>query len=135
MKNTRWLIPLLLLVIAACASMASRDRLDQFSQAAETFKWAVLDGDFRAAARFIDGDPGFQHSVDAGSYKNIKVVKYTASRVNVSDDRTRIEQDVDLEYFLLNRNILKTARTRQVWQYDQEQKAWTLKTKLPDFAP
>ena len=134
MKKAHWLIPILFLGCIACASLSDQSRMDQFSETVHAYRRALLDSNFRAAAQF--NDPAVPDAaVDYNAYKNIKLVEYKITKTDVADDNRRIEQDVELQYFLLNRSILKTSQTHQVWQFQPTAKAWKLKTGLPVFTP
>ncbi len=134
MKNNQWLIPFLVIGFIACASMSEQSRMIQFSETADAFRWALLDGNFRSAARFID--PQIQDSThDFGQYQNVKIVEYKITQTDIRDNNSRIEQAVDLQYYFLNRNILKTTQMHQVWEYRSMDKRWLLKTELPVFKP
>lgn len=60
-----------------------------------------------------------------------RLVRHKVTHVEVSDDKRSIEQDVEIQYFLLDRNLLKTMIDHQVWQYKDEGKVWMLQTGLP----
>jgi hypothetical protein len=132
MKKTYCLIPFLCLGLFACAPFSEQHRLNQFNETAHAYRRALLDGNFQAAAQFIN--PAVRDAaVDYGPYKNIKVVEYKITHTDVADDKHRIEQDVELTYFLLNRNIVKSTQTHQRWQFQPMRKVWLLETKLPVF--
>ena len=70
-----------------------------------------------------------------GKTGDIKVVEYRINQTDVSGSNQRIEQEIELHYYLLNRNILKTMQHRQVWQFQEAEKSWLLTTPMPVFSP
>ena len=134
MKKSLVSIPLILLACVACATIARETRMLQFNDTLDAYRLALLSGEFQNAAQFID--PLVQtDNIDYEQYKNIEVVEYKIITAKIDDDIQRIEQDVELQYYLLNRNILKTNQTQQIWQYQTDTKHWMLKTGLPVFEP
>ena len=132
MKRLCGWLALLVPFLMACATVSEQGRLDRFDEISRQFRWTLLDSDFRAATQFMD--PILQdHTVDLIRYKDIKIVDYTITRARASDDNRRIEQDIELDYYLVDRNILKTPQSHRVWRYDPERKAWLLKSRLPRF--
>ncbi len=132
MNKALWFVPLIALVLMACASVNEQQRVDRFNETARAYRWALLDSDFRAAAKFIDPKVP-DNLVDQGIYNEVRIVDVTISNSETTHDGHRIEQDVELSYYLLNRSILKETRSRQVWQYDPAHKIWMLNTPLPIF--
>ena len=65
--------------------MSEQSRMIQFNETADAFRWALLDGNFRSAARFID--PQIQDSThDFGQYQNVKIVEYKITQTNIRDN-------------------------------------------------
>ncbi len=124
---------LVLSLLNGCAGIAGRSRVDQFSSTHKSYKWALESGNYRGAAKFIDPSTAKQ-PVDVKRYANIKVSKYTITGVIISEDRRSIQQDVELQYFLLDQSIVKTTLDRQVWEYREPAQVWLLKTGLPVFS-
>lgn len=122
------LIPLLL----SCTTIGDRVRLSKFDQTAQAYETAVKRSQFGPAQQFVD--PFFRKTkIDYDTYKNVKIVDFGVTHVTVSDDRLKVEQDVVLQYFLLDQNILKTSKYKQIWRYNETKGNWFLHTPLPSF--
>ena len=130
------IFPLFLLVpmLLSCAGLAEKVRLSQFDTTFEVYDITLRRSQFHAVQNFID--PAYRdEDVAYETYKNIKVVDFTVTHVNVSEDCLTVDQVVQLQYFLLDRNILKTIEYRQTWRFDEQNETWLLHTPLPNFSP
>lgn len=130
----RFQIPIILIVltVTACASIASKGRMKKFGRISEAYEFSLLDSDYRGATMFIDPSV-MKRPLDQKFYKNIKIVEYKITHMDVSADQLKIEQDVELQYFLLNSNRLRFTRHHQVWRYNETDQLWQLHTVLPKF--
>jgi hypothetical protein len=128
MKKIVWPIVIFSLLLS-CASLAGRQRLAQFEDAAELYRRTLLFGDFALAARMVDS--GGEALKTEQHAKLLKITNYTSTPVDVSEDQRRILQDVNLEYYRLNTNRLRNIQYRQTWTYDETRKVWLLQTELP----
>lgn len=121
-----------ILLLTGCAAIAGKSRMEDFTTTAKRYERALLMSDFSSAYKFLD--PSLQKpDMDFRPYANVKLARYLVTAIKVSQDHTEVLQDVQLEYFLLNRNILRTIPYRQEWRYDETRKAWMLHTGLPVF--
>jgi hypothetical protein len=126
------LILITILLTVSCAGMAGNRRVDEFSEIIKSYENALENSDYRQASRFVDPSKG-RAPVDYKRYANIKIVRHKVTHVEVSDDKRSIEQDVEIQYFLLDRNLLRTMIDHQVWRYKDEGKVWMLQTGLPQI--
>lgn len=123
---------LLIPALLSCAGVAERVRLAKFDSTFEVYDITLRRSQFRAAADFID--PAVRdEKIDYKIYDNIKVVDFKVTHLKVSEDRFNVEQVVALQYFLLDRNVLKTIEYRQLWNFDEAKGVWLLRTPLPTF--
>lgn len=122
----------LTLFILSCTTLAEKVRLSKFDQTSEAYERTLKRSQYGPAQGFVD--PAFRNEkIDFETYKNVKIVDFGVARVNISEDRLKVEQDVALQYFLLDRNILKTINYRQVWRFDETKGDWFLHTPFPSF--
>jgi hypothetical protein len=124
------LVFIMMVVPTGCAGIAGKGRMEKFSEIVSSYESALERSDYRKASTFVD------RSVDGvlldhNKFANVKIVRHKVTRVEVSDDKRSIEQDVEIQYFLLDRNVLKTMNDHQVWKYQAEDKIWLLQTGLP----
>ena len=124
------LISVTILLLLSCTGMAGKSRVSKFSEILKSYEYALESSDYRQASKFVDRSKD-RPPVEYKGYANIKIVRHKVTHVEVSDDKRSIEQDVEIQYFLLDRNLLKTMIDHQVWQYKDEGKVWMLQTGLP----
>ena len=132
MKNQSMFHGLLILMLAGCAGLAQQSRLENFSETTDAYEQALLIADYYLAAKYIN-PLKIDQTPDLKKYKNIKIVEYQITHVNVSTDQMEIKQEVKIQYFLLNSNRLRTSHDSQIWHYQPKHKAWFLETGLPVF--
>jgi hypothetical protein len=123
-------IPLTLMLLLLLTGCAGKNRIHKFSEISKSYQRALEMSDYRLASKYVDPSGG-RPAPDVRRYANIQIVRYTIININVSEDKQSIEQDVELQYYLLDQNRLKTAKDQQVWRYKEEDKVWVLQTGLP----
>jgi hypothetical protein len=125
---------LTIFLLTGCAGLARKSRIEAFGQVAEGYEHALRFSDYNMAAKFLDPSAA-SVKPDLQALKNIKIVDYKITRIQVSEDKQQITQDVELQYFRINSNILHTARDSQIWRYDPADEVWRLHTGLPRLGP
>lgn len=133
MNRLRFLLLGTMALLVSCAAISEKSRMDRFSDISENYKFALLRADYYLASSFVD--PSERNTIDPNQLKEIKIVDYKPNRVNLSEDKSQIKQDIELQYFQMGRNVLRSLQYRQVWQYQEEGKMWLLKTDLPPLVP
>lgn len=131
MKITAVLMVLLLLPIG-CATMAERSRMEKFRIISESFARALRTSDYSTAVKYLDASAK-DTEPDLKRLRNFKIADYRVTRLDVSEDKQKITQDVELQYFRLNGNILHSTRYPQTWRFHADEEIWMLQTGLPDF--
>ncbi|KJS33015.1 MAG: hypothetical protein VR64_03620 [Desulfatitalea sp. BRH_c12] len=119
------------LALVACATLQKNSRISEFDDVILAYRRALLDADYTAVRHFLD--PGVSKASDTPVNKLVKVVEFNPTNVDVAEDATKIEQDICLQYYLLNVPRVKTLQYRQVWHYNAEHRLWLLQTPLPNF--
>jgi len=126
-------VSVLLLVLAVgCTGLTEGSRLDQFSQIAKSYERALTRSEYHTAAKYHHHPPKGA-PVKLERFANIKIFRYKIKNIQVLNNARTIEQDVELQYFLLDRNILKTTTDHQVWRYNETRKVWMLESGMPPF--
>jgi hypothetical protein len=133
MNRLRFLLLGMIALLVSCATISEKSRMDRFSDISESYRFALLRADYRLASSFVD--PPERNTIDPNHLKEIKIVDYKPNRVNLSEDKSQIKQDIELQYFLLGRNVLRSVQYQQVWQYQEIGNMWLLKTDLPPLVP
>jgi PBP1b-binding outer membrane lipoprotein LpoB len=134
MKQFASLALLICIFLAGCATLAEKKRMESYSQIAEAYEHALRGSDYSTAAKFIDPS---NSSVEANlqKIKNIKIVDYKITHIDVSESKMEIKQDVELQYYRLNSNIMRTAHQHQIWHYQPQDGIWMLRSGWPQFGP
>lgn len=130
MYGFKGLFTLLILLVWGCAGIASMGRLETFQEEEKTYRTALRDSDFKTASKFVD--PEAKKS-DIHQYRLIKVVSYKTVQTHLSEDKSEIRQEVEIEYYHKTRPVLNTIQDYQLWAYDPEKKVWLLKSGFPKF--
>ena len=133
MKLTAALMILLLLPVG-CATLAERSRMEKFRLISTSFERALRTSDYTEAAKYLDM-PAADARPDLKRLQNYKIAEYKITRIHVSEDKQKISQDAELQYFRLNGTILHSTRYPQTWRYIPEREIWLLETGLPEFGP
>lgn len=118
----------------ACSSIRESSRLESFGKVTKDFEHALRMADYNKAAGFLD-PKGPAPKSDVKKIKNYKIVDVKITHVDVSDDKLEITQDVEIQYFRLNGNILHTAHQSQTWRYQPDSEVWLLQSGLPELGP
>ena len=132
--NKTAVLAILLLLPIGCATLAEKSRMEKFGLISESFERALRTSDYEGAAKYIDPSASVGKT-DFQKLRNFKIVEYKIARIHVSENKMEITQDVDLQYFRLNGNILHDIIYPQTWNYKPEFEIWLLQTGLPDFVP
>jgi hypothetical protein len=126
------LVFILMVAPTGCAGIAGKGRMEKFSEIIDSYENALERSDYRKASKFVD--PSAEGILlDHNQFANVKIVRHKVTHIEVSDDKRSIEQDVEIQYFLLDRNLLRTIVDHQVWKYEEEGKVWLLQTGLPEL--
>lgn len=128
-------LPCVLIAIAltACATQSAiRGELDEsIKQYNYLLRWHKLD-----AASFFTSESlseEFRDRVQAA--KNMNIVDYRIKKVNYNEEKGEASVQVEIDYYTLSSNILKTLLDIQRWVYIEENgnKQWRLISLLPEF--
>ena len=130
----KYLAPFLasfLLLLAACASVAPKAKVDMMAEFGNSVRWS----DWDMAWQIID--PATRKSLvlpaeEQERLKDIKVTGYTVRTSEPQEDGT-IVQVVEIHYVDQATQIERSTRSRQVWRTDDEGEHWWLTTGLPEF--
>jgi hypothetical protein len=123
---------LCVIALAGCATYARKQQQNSFEDITEAYGNAIRWGKYEVTNDFRSGDEG-EEDPDFEHLKNIKVTSYELKAVNVSSDGNTVLQDVEIEYYIIDRLIEKTIIDHQLWKYDGEKERWFLHGTLPDF--
>jgi len=129
------LLPAVLIVaLVACAPTQSdvREELNQSITKYNDFvRWHKLD----AAGVFSADAISEEFRTRAKAAKNVRVVDYRVVRMNYDMQTNEALVQVEIDYYTLTTNILKSLIDNQKWAYVTEDgvKQWKLMSILPEF--
>ncbi len=132
MNRLNILTTFIILLLIGCASITEKNRTIDFERISKAYRHAIRSSDFWTAYQFIDSGV-VKNELDVARYKNTQVVKYKVINIDLAEDALTVKQNVEIEYYLLDRLVLQTIQDRQVWKYNKTNKSWLLQTGLPDF--
>lgn len=119
-------------LISGCATLSDQVSVDNFNKISKAYEKALLRSQFVLAYQFLD-PATIKEEIDFKKYKNIKVVDYAASDLILSEDKIKIIQTVEIQYYWRDSYVLKSIQDKQYWRYYKEDKIWLLQTGLPVF--
>ncbi len=123
----------IILLMLGCASMETGEKLSQFDETSRAYLRAIRWGEFEAAFAFKKLTDREEVLPDFENYRNVKVTNYKVKQTIISEDKTKIIQLVDFQYYRMKDVTVKTLIDRQKWEYDTEQEKWFLQSDLPTF--
>ena len=121
------------LLIMGCASMKTGEKMSQFDETSRAYLRAIRWGEFEAAYAFQKQTARDEEMPNFEEYRAVKVTNYKVKQTIISEDKSKIIQVVDFQYYRLNDVIVKNFIDRQKWEYDPEQEKWFILSHLPDF--
>jgi hypothetical protein len=132
MNRLNILTLLIILLLIGCSSITAKSRRIDFDGISKAYRHAIRESDFWAAYQFTD-PANNKKEFDVERYKNTQVVKYKVVNIDIAADHLTVKQNVEIEYYLLDRVVLQTIQDRQLWKYDKKNQSWLLQTGLPVF--
>lgn len=132
----RWLLPLLLSLLALAGQAEARSKRDKLLDAAlaeyaATLRW----GNFEGGASSIDPavlEAKPLSSLDIERYRQVRVSYYHAQDP-VAISKTEVRQVVEIGIINAHSQSERVVIDRQVWRYDEKAKRWWLMSGLPDI--
>lgn len=120
-------------VIVACSSkQAIRGELEiSVKKYNDTIRWHDMNSAIMFSAESLDEE--FSARVKAA--KNVQVVEYRILRTKYNGEKGEAEVQVEIDYYHLSSNRLKTLVDIQKWAYIREggEQHWRLMSLLPEF--
>lgn len=115
-----------------CAALSEQAKKDEYERTMDSYEAAMRLSDFNVACQYID-PVEMDRKACLQRYENLKLVNYDVVGVTIADDEQEVTQLVDVEYYFLNRNVVKKLQYEQSWRYQQDTQSWLLKTPPPHF--
>ena len=124
---------LLVLLAFGCANLKDLTRHEQFEDIARTYEHAIRWSDFDFAAEFVNPQASQARLPDPAILKRIRVTDYRVKKTAASQEENQVVQIVEVSYYRIDKMIVNTITERELWEWDNETKQWSLSSGLPDF--
>lgn len=130
MRTLKFILPAMIVLLFGCTAISQSNRIELFETMAREYEQALRAADFKTAMLFLD--PAIRkNSMEDRRLRNVRIFQHHARNIKISPDASEISQDVELQYYRVNRNILHTTRYKEIWRYSEPDNAWLLQTALP----
>lgn len=124
---------LCILMFFGCATFTDLRLADKFEKAAESYEAAISWEDFEMAANFMSEQNHRKEPVlpDKNFLKKIKITSYEVKNLKIYNEKSMVEQTVEIKYYNTDYLIEKVVDDNQIWVYESD--SWRLTTGLPVF--
>jgi len=129
----KYVLSLCVLLLVGCTTFQGLSRLTSLESTSEAYEKAMRWGEYQLASSFIKPQGTDGESPNLKKLEKIKITSYKPTGRNTSEDKLQAHQTVEIKYYNTDYLIEKTLIDKQLWEYDEEQKAWYLQSALPDF--
>ena len=129
----RYALSLCVLSIVGCSSLQEKWRLVQFEDVSSAYEHAIRWGHYDVAKGFGKKQDTDHQPWHADKLDKIRVTSYELLSSRPSVDMVRVHQAVKIRYYKADQMIEKTVIDDQMWEYDDTEKTWYLRSGLPDF--
>jgi hypothetical protein len=119
-------------VLAACASISLKDRMELLDHTQHTYESAVRWGHFENAYAMHRSPDGSVPTPDP-KLNNYKVTSYRVLSHSVAADQASSDQVVQIKYYHVDYMIEKTLTLQQHWRYDAPTDTWLITSAPPEF--
>lgn len=124
---------LLIMLVAGCANLSKTNQMNMFDRVTASFKDSMRWSDFETANQLRKDALTESNPPDFKKLKNVRVTSYELKQIIPMDNKLKVRQIVEINYYKSDNMIEKTLMHDQLWEYDTADKSWSLKSRLPDF--
>jgi hypothetical protein len=124
----------LVLALTGCASVESKERIENLDRSLITYGKALRWGEYEEAALYRlprDGRP--VRSVNRDDFKDIRVTSYQVFEQRFNRAQTEAGVTMSISYYHEDTGTARTITDQQTWWYEPNQKRWFLDGDLPEF--
>ncbi|MBC8432483.1 MAG: hypothetical protein H8D96_11250 [Desulfobacterales bacterium] len=133
MNKIKLTIFLLIMLVAGCPNLSNVKQMNMFDWITASFKDSVRWSDFEAANQLRKDAQTESNPPDFKKLKNVRVTSYDVKQIIPMDNKLKIRQIVEINYYKTDNMVEKTLIHDQLWEYDAADESWSLKSRLPDF--
>ena len=106
--------------------------MEAYDRTMDAYQTTMRLSDYNAACKYVDpAEMGRKDCLQ--QYEKVKIVSYDVRGVNVTEDKLEVTQTVEVEYFFVDRYVVKKIEYEQSWRYVKEMASWLLQTGPPHF--
>ncbi len=133
MRITNYLLYILIIFLAGCASLNHQKQLSILEESARKYGDAIRWSYFERADNYRRQQQDRVQETDFNELKKIRVTSYEVLSKNLSEQNIKAVQTVEIKYYHISNMIEKTVIDRQEWEYDTNKKQWLIHSSLPHF--
>ncbi len=128
----RAVLAMLLGLLMGCATITEKGIMEEYGRTMDTYETAMQMSDYHTVCQHID--PVVMTRTDCMQrYDNLKIVSYDVLAVNVAKDQRQVDMAVEVQYFFLDRYVVKKTQYDQTWRYAKDLKRWVLTAGPQEF--
>jgi hypothetical protein len=120
------------LVLTGCASLEKDRRAVGLEAATNAYQSALRWGDFESAMGLLSPELRRDEELPQ-DFKDLRITRYEVVQPPLIRADDTATQTVSIEYLFEYNQILRRLTDRQVWRWDEQEKAWWLESGLPAF--
>jgi hypothetical protein len=124
---------LLIMLVAGCSHLSNVKQMQMFDRATASFKDSIRWSEFEIANNLRKDALTENNPPDFKKLKNVMVTSYEVKHVIQMNNKLKVRQIVEINYYKTDSMVEKTLRHDQLWEYDVADESWSLKSRLPDF--
>ena len=128
----RWFLLLGMVVLAGCAALESKSRMEQLDSLTRAYARALTWSDFAVA---YTATQAAQETPlpDAAALKDIKITSYEPAAPLVEQDGKTIKRIARIRYVHTSRMAERSLTMEEEWRYSDETSRWFLYSGFPEF--
>jgi hypothetical protein len=122
----------LLYLSAGCAVFSEQYKKDEYDRTIYAYETALQLSDFHAICQLVD-PAAMSKKACLECFGDNKVASYKLTGMTISEDRQKVHQEIEVEYYPNDNIVLKRIQFSQSWAYRPDSKKWILENGPPDF--
>ena len=115
-----------------CAVLSDQYKEDEYDRTMYTYETALQLSDFKTVCQFVD-PAVMSRKTCVSRFGRIKIADYALTGMTVAEDRLKVHQEIEIEYYPLDNIILKKTQFSQSWAYQKDNKKWILENGPPQI--
>ncbi|HMK59850.1 MAG TPA: hypothetical protein VK452_01725 [Dissulfurispiraceae bacterium] len=134
-SHFRPLTVLIFLLMAFTLGACSHNIREEFDMSLDKYNRILNRNEIETACLFAAAGIRDEYIAKAGNIKNTRIIDYHVVNAAYSEDKLQATVDVDISYYSLFTNKVKSVRDTQQWIYSEEKgvKGWRINSLLPEF--